>query len=156
MAPRAKMRFGMDVEQEEKVEVQEQNVEVQKPITDEGIQDIADRLSGTEDAPGYEEIADWKNTYGVIYASTIHMADDLFIFRSLKRLDYKKIVASGAAKSEDKYEEALVKRCLLYPTPDAKFLADANAGTIQTLRVQIEFKSGFIPEALAIELIKVI
>lgn len=156
MAPRAKMRFGMDVEQEEKVEVQEQNVEVQKPITDEGIQDIADRLSGTEDAPGYEEIADWKNEYGVIYASTIHMADDLFIFRPLKRLDYKKIVASGAAKSEDKYEEALVKRCLLYPTPDAKFLADANAGTIQTLRVQIEFKSGFIPEALAIELIKVI
>lgn len=156
MAPRAKMRFGMDVEQEEKVEVQEQNVEVQKPITDEGIQDIADRLSGTEDAPGYEEIADWKNAYGVIYASTIHMADDLFIFRPLKRLDYKKIVASGAAKSEDKYEEALVKRCLLYPTPDAKFLADANAGTIQTLRVQIEFKSGFIPEALAIELIKVI
>ena len=146
----------MDVEQEEKVEVQEQNVEVQKPITDEGIQDIADRLSGTEDAPGYEEIADWKNAYGVIYASTIHMADDLFIFRPLKRLDYKKIVASGAAKSEDKYEEALVKRCLLYPTPDAKFLADANAGTIQTLRVQIEFKSGFIPEALAIELIKVI
>lgn len=156
MAPRAKMRFGMDVEQEEKVEVQEQNVEVQKPITDEGIQDIADRLSGTEDAPGYEEIADWKNAYGAIYASTIHMADDLFIFRPLKRLDYKKIVASGAAKSEDKYEEALVKRCLLYPTPDAKFLADANAGTIQTLRVQIEFKSGFIPEALAIELIKVI
>lgn len=156
MAPRAKMRFGMDVEQEEKVEVQEQNVEVQKPITDAGIQDIADRLSGTEDAPGYEEIADWKNAYGVIYASTIHMADDLFIFRPLKRLDYKKIVASGAAKSEDKYEEALVKRCLLYPTPDAKFLADANAGTIQTLRVQIEFKSGFIPEALAIELIKVI
>lgn len=156
MAPRAKMRFGMDVEQEEKVEVQEQNVEVQKPITDEGIQDIADRLSGTEDAPGYEEIADWKNAYGVIYASTIHMADDLFIFRPLKRLDYKKIVASGAAKSEDKYEEALVKRCLLYPTPDAKFLANANAGTIQTLRVQIEFKSGFIPEALAIELIKVI
>lgn len=156
MAPRAKMRFGMDVEQEEKVEVPEQNVEVQKPITDEGIQDIADRLSGTEDAPGYEEIADWKNAYGVIYASTIHMADDLFIFRPLKRLDYKKIVASGAAKSEDKYEEALVKRCLLYPTPDAKFLADANAGTIQTLRVQIEFKSGFIPEALAIELIKVI
>ena len=150
------MRFGMDVEQEEKVEVPEQNVEVQKPITDEGIQDIADRLSGTEDAPGYEEIADWKNAYGVIYASTIHMADDLFIFRPLKRLDYKKIVASGAAKSEDKYEEALVKRCLLYPTPDAKFLADANAGTIQTLRVQIEFKSGFIPEALAIELIKVI
>lgn len=156
MAPRAKMRFGMDVEQEEKVEVPEQNVEVQKPITDAGIQDIADRLSGTEDAPGYEEIADWKNVYGVIYASTIHMADDLFIFRSLKRLDYKKIVASGAAKSEDKYEEALVKRCLLYPTPDSKFLADANAGTIQTLRVQIEFKSGFIPEALAIELIKVI
>lgn len=156
MAPRAKMRFGMDVEQEEKVEVQEQNVEVQKPITDAGIQDIADRLSGTEDAPGYEEIADWKNAYGVIYASTIHMADDLFIFRPLKRLDYKKIVASGAAKSEDKYEEALVKRCLLYPTPDAKFLADTNAGTIQTLRVQIEFKSGFIPEALAIELIKVI
>lgn len=156
MAPRAKMRFGMDVEQEEKVEVPEQNVEVQKPITDAGIQDIADRLSGTEDAPGYEEIADWKNAYGVIYASTIHMADDLFIFRPLKRLDYKKIVASGAAKSEDKYEEALVKRCLLYPTPDAKFLADANAGTIQTLRVQIEFKSGFIPEALAIELIKVI
>ena len=150
------MRFGMDVEQEEKVEVPEQNVEVQKPITDEGIQDIADRLSGTEDAPGYEEIADWKNAYGVIYASTIHMADDLFIFRPLKRLDYKKIVASGAAKSEDKYEEALVKRCLLYPTPDAKFLADTNAGTIQTLRVQIEFKSGFIPEALAIELIKVI
>ena len=156
MAPRAKMRFGMDVEQEEKVEVPEQNVEVQKPITDAGIQDIADRLSGTEDAPGYEEIADWKNAYGVIYASTIHMADDLFIFRPLKRLDYKKIVASGAAKSEDKYEEALVKRCLLYPTPDAKFLADTNAGTIQTLRVQIEFKSGFIPEALAIELIKVI
>ena len=156
MAPRAKMRFGMDVEQEEKVEVPEQNVEVQKPITDAGIQDIADRLSGTEDAPGYEEIADWKNAYGVIYASTIHMADDLFIFRPLKRLDYKKIVASGAAKSEDKHEEALVKRCLLYPTPDAKFLADANAGTIQTLRVQIEFKSGFIPEALAIELIKVI
>ncbi len=156
MAPRAKMRFGMDVEQEEKVEVPEQNVEVQKPITDAGIQDIADRLSGTEDAPGYEEIADWKNAYGVIYASTIHMADDLFIFRPLKRLEYKKIVASGAAKSEDKYEEALVKRCLLYPTPDAKFLADTNAGTIQTLRVQIEFKSGFIPEALAIELIKVI
>ena len=156
MAPRAKMRFGMDVEQEEKVEVPQQDVEVQKPITDAGIQDITDRLSGTEDAPGYEEIADWKNAYGIIYASTIHMADDLFIFRPLKRLDYKKIVASGAAKSEDKYEEALVKRCLLYPTPDAKFLADANAGTIQTLRVQIEFKSGFIPEALAIELIKVI
>ena len=156
MAPRAKIRFGMDPEAEEKVEVAPEPQDQAKPVTDEGIQDIASRLAGTEGAPDYDDIADWKNAYGVIYASTIHMADDLFIFRPLKRLDYKKIVASGAAKSEDKYEESLVKRCLLYPTPDAKFLADANAGTISTLRVQIEFKSGFIPEALAIELIKVI
>ena len=156
MAPRAKIRFGMEQAVEERVEVDVQPEEAAQPVTDAGIQDIADRLSGNEDAPDYDQIYEWKNNYGVIYASTIHMADDLFIFRPLKRLDYKKIVASGAAKSEDKYEEALVKRCLLYPTPDAKFLADANAGTVSTLRVQIEFKSGFIPEALAIELIKVI
>ena len=156
MAPRAKLKFGIDSSQEEKVEVLPEPEEQVQPLTDAGIEDIAKRLSGTDGAPDYDDIADWKNAYGILYVSTIQMADDLFIFRPLKRLDYKKIVASGAAKSEDKYEEALVKRCLLYPTPDAKFLADANAGTISTLRVQIEFKSGFIPEALAIELIKVI
>ena len=92
----------MDPEAEEKVEVAPEPQDQAKPVTDEGIQDIASRLAGTEGAPEYDDIADWKNAYGVIYASTIHMADDLFIFRPLKRLDYKKIVASGAAKSEDK------------------------------------------------------
>ena len=88
----------METPQEERVEVDVSPEEMAQPVTDAGIKDIADRLADQEDAPDYDQIAEWKSIYGVIYASTINMADDLFIFRSLKRLDYKKIVASGAAK----------------------------------------------------------
>jgi len=66
------------------------------------------------------------------------------------------MVASGAAAKEDRYEEALVKKCLLWPIPDSKFIAEANAFLISTLRKQIEFKSGFVPDNIAIELIRVI
>jgi hypothetical protein len=61
----------MDPEAEEKVEVAPEPQDQAKPVTDEGIQDIASRLAGTEGAPDYDDIADWKNAYGVIYASTI-------------------------------------------------------------------------------------
>lgn len=155
MAPKARMRFGTDAPLEEaKVEVQIADEQPQE-VTDVGITELVKAMAHIQDAPDYDTVLDWKETYGAIYTQTTN-GDDFYLFRPLKRLEYKKMVASGAAAKEDRYEEALVKKCLLWPIPDSKFIAEANAFLISTLRKQIEFKSGFVPDNIAIELIRVI
>lgn len=89
MAPKARMRFGTDAPLEEaKVEVQIADEQPQE-VTDVGITELVKAMAHIQDAPDYDTILDWKETYGAIYTQTTN-GDDFYLFRPLKRLEYKK------------------------------------------------------------------
>lgn len=151
-----RVKFGVESAPKEETPRAQAEAEQVVQIKDEHITSLVSAMEGIDNAPDYDTILEWKETWGVIYTSTIAMDQDFYIFRTLKRVDYKKMVASGAAKSEDKFEEGIIRKCLLWPNPDAKFIAESDAGVVSTLATQIKFKSGFIPDQLAVELIKVL
>lgn len=118
---------------------------------------LAELMKDLSGAPDLIQLETWQQSHGRLYLSTISGDDsDLFIFRSLKRLEHKSIDKSGANKDQTSYEDAIVRRCLLFPHPTMDFIATSSAGTVPTLYKQIMHHSGYIPEHVAITLVKTI
>lgn len=117
---------------------------------------IVKTLAMLEDAPTEADIENWKSQYGTIHISTILNGSDLYLWRTLRRQEYKQLMKSGFLNEVLRGEEAIVKKCLLYPKPDEKFMATSNAGVVSSLKEQIMYKSSFVPESIALSQIKVI
>ncbi len=113
-------------------------------------------LDGVENAPKDYELEEWKELYGMFYISTIHADDNLYLWRTLKRQEYKQLINGGIAKNQLMYEEAVLKRCCLWPKFTQEKIAGSDAGVIETLAKQILFKSGFVPDSMALNMIKTV
>jgi hypothetical protein len=138
-------------------EVQEEVEEIEEqPQEENSLGLIIAALDGVEDAPDEFELEGWKEQYGNFYVSTIHVDDNLYIWRTLKRGEYKQIIKSGAATDKISYDETVVRRCVLWPKFTAVKTQAVDAGVIETLSKQILFQSGFVPDNIALSLIKVI
>ena len=118
--------------------------------------DLIAALDGVENAPQIFELEEWKELYGVFYVSYIHDDGDLYIWRTLKRQEYKSLINSGIAKSQAMYEEAVISRCMLWPRFTKEKIAQEPAGVAETLAKQILFRSGFVPDSIALSMIKAI
>ena len=116
-------------------------------------EDLVEVLKDIEDAPDELQLEEWKAIHGKFFVSSID-GDDIFIWRTLRRNEYKQIAASGAMDQQNLLEESIIRKCLLYPKPTSEFLLANDAGIIPTLFEQISFKSGFIPKEQALSLIR--
>lgn len=108
-----------------------------------------------ENAPSREVIEGWKTTFGSV-AAFAPSADDLFLFRPLRRMEHRQITRdlrafseSNAAKAdpsivEDQLHEKVITSCLLFPKPDQDMFAFSEAGLMPTLFGLIMETSMFI------------
>lgn len=119
-------------------------------------QELLDALEGVEDAPSLGDLETWKSVNGKFYASSILADDNIYIWKTLKRNEYKSLLGSGATRDELTYQDAVVRKCLLYPKPSQSWMITQDAGTIPSLFKQIMYKSGFVSEEMALTLINVI
>jgi len=89
-----------------------------------------------------EMIDGWKKTFGDIYSAVL--ADGTkYIYRPMKRIEYKSVVQAGDQDARTYMEEKIVQMCLVHPVLDAAKLGAEKAGTISTLTELIMAASNF-------------
>lgn len=121
---------------------------------------IMDRETGSKLT--LDTLRNWKGKYGKIYASKVTDDPVLYIWRPLFRLEYKQMVGTQSEPGEVKWtddflrQDAILKKCLLYPKPDFTFLRDMRAGVADTLEEQILYQSGFVPLEVAVSRVQVL
>jgi len=108
-----------------------------------------------DNAPGYNDLVAWKNNFKRIYLTTVVEPDDLYIFRPMVRLEYKKFVNECRAADEFQRQEYILNLCLLYPKPEVVFY-ERPAGYASALETKIMYQSGFLDDASLLSTIKVI
>lgn len=134
----------------------EQPQQEQEVDNTDAIAAVLAALDGEEGSPTEYELEEWKDMYGVFYISSIGDDDNLYIWRTLKRLEYKQLIKSGVANDQMRYEEAVLTRCSLWPKLGLEAMAKLNAGVVETLAKQVLYKSGFVSDQMALSMIKVI
>lgn len=135
----------------------EQTVQIDEE--DQSLIELQELLAETDPkgAPLLSVLEAWKARHKSIYVSQIaHDSSTYYVFTSIKRSDFKQLQSSGVFDNEEKGNEVLVEKCLLYPTPTTSWRLTSDAGIITTLGKQIAYKSGFVSPQEALALIKVI
>lgn len=107
-------------------------------------------------APPVSVLESWKHKYRHIYISRVVDPDVYFIWRTIRRGEFKKLNSDNCFDNPTAGYEILVETCLLYPTPDAKWRLTSPAGVIESLGKQISYQSGFVSDAELINLIRVV
>jgi len=101
--------------------------------------------------PEVEEIAaKLKEQYKEIYLYAFS-EDEFYIYRPIKRFEYKKLTMQYA-ENQEKLGEEIVKLGVLHPKLDDEKLDDLKAGTVATLLELIFAASNFGASAPAIKL----
>ena len=126
-----------------------QQPEEQQP-DDMGAQ-VKNALGGFPGAPEQVDIDAWKGQHGDVYVSALSESE-IFIFRSLNRLEYRELQERAAQEQLDamQYEDNTVKQCVLWSSVDD---LSAKAGTIPTLLEMIMQNSNFVPPQIAATLV---
>ena len=136
----------------------EEAEEVQQYI-DKDLLDLHELLCEVdkENAPLLSVLEAWKARHKTLYVSKIFSdSNNYFVFTTIKRHDFKKLQDQGVFENEEKGNEVLVEKCLLFPHPTTKWRLTSDAGIITTVGKQIAYKSGFVPQQEALSLIKII
>lgn len=94
-----------------------------------------------ENGPTQNQIDEWKSRYGEIYV--IEFDEERFIFRPLKRLEYKEVAKIKDADSLFK-EERICEKCVLWPENYGfTAMSQGKAGYPSQLADYIFAKSGW-------------
>jgi hypothetical protein len=112
--------------------------------------------SDPDNAPTMSQVEAWKDKYDNIYISNVVDPDKYYVWRTLRRGEFKKVNANNEFENNTKANEILVEKCLLYPTPDQTFRFNSVAGVIDTLGKQIAYQTGWISTEEALSTIRVI
>lgn len=94
--------------------------------------------------PTFDQVANWKSAFdGEIYAS--NFGDDTFIWRPIKRKEFRDIQNIEGTVDEYYKEEQICQRCILWPENwNAQKQRLGKAGLPTILSQLIMEKSGFI------------
>ena len=145
-----------DLTQEEQIALDvaqdEQSAELESYNNDMEI--LMAALSNSPNPPTYDDIESWRDQYGNIHVSSVMNEDDVYIWRTLKRQEYKQMSRDNQLAEAMRAEEFIVRKCLLFPKGTSSFIASSNAGAISSLYTQIMYKSGFVPEQTLLRNIK--
>lgn len=146
------------VQQEEKVNFEEEAFQDLEPENRELIE-LHEYLASIdpEGAPMVSLLEAWKDKHKSLYVSKIsNDSTQPYVFTTIKRKDFKSLSSQGIFDNEEKGNEVLVEKCLLYPTPTQAWRLISDAGIITTLGKQIAYKSGFVSPQEALALIKIV
>ena len=151
--PRRKSSETMTVTMPEEAEVTpEETPETEAETTTDPFEAIAESFEG---APAVETMRAWKEQYGAVFAFSPDPVE-IFLFRSLRRLEHKTISASvrqlsdsqAAAANpsmvEEQLHEKVLTACLLHPAVTVDMLSQSDAGLIPTLFNLVMENSKFI------------
>lgn len=92
--------------------------------------------------PTRKEIEGWKEKYGVKKISMIVVGGDIFVFRTLKRPEYREVLRNQELTALDR-EEIFAEKCTLYPYNFSTDNDDFDAGIYTILSDAIIDRSGF-------------
>lgn len=92
--------------------------------------------------PTQELIDEWKKIHGDVFVATFS-PEDKYIYRPLKRFEYKQIIGVSQADNKAFAEEKVVQMCVVWPAIDPTKIAMFKAGTISTLVDLIMAASNF-------------
>lgn len=98
--------------------------------------------------PTRAQIAEWKARYGRVYATNFGTDErpEIYIWRTLNRLEFKELARSSAGKSDGMWkEERLIEKCVLWPPISGTAVNSLRAGIPTVLADQIMERSGFVP-----------
>lgn len=90
-----------------------------------------------------ENIMEWKLQFPKSKIFSITLNDELFIIRTINRVEYKAIATRPELNSYTR-EEVIAKTCVLYPQLDSRIIGEGDAGIVGTLSQYILRTSGFI------------
>lgn len=140
---------------------EENNEQFEDTGLDENTQylmDLNELLKETDplNAPPVSLLESWQNKFKNIYVSKVVDPNTYYVWRVLRRGEFKKLNTTGSFNDPMSANEILVETCLLYPTPATEWRIIQPAGVIETLGKQISYQSGFIPDNEALSLIKVL
>ena len=115
-------------------------------------------LIAKEGGPDKESIEAWKELYGGKVFISRFDEEELYIFRYIAKPEWKRILQqvenATTADKEDLLDELIFENCVLYPDVNDDLKRKLGAGTIGTIATQIKFKSNFLPDSWAIELVQ--
>ena len=109
----------------------------------ESVYQILQRSDPLE-APKKSQIEAWKDRYKNVYISQIVEPDKFYVWRTLTRVEYKKLNANKEFDNPQAAYEIMVETRLLYPQPTQAWRLNSPAGWIDTLGKQIAFQSGWV------------
>lgn len=128
-----------------------QNTEV--PEKEKGLKDLLLEFSG---APDEAQLDVWKNQWHEVYCSGMSK-NELFVFRALTRQEFVELQVAVANPESQltqlDVEEQIVRRCVLWCSPDADKSLETKAGTFTSLHEQIMQNSNFMNPAMAAALV---
>lgn len=131
----------------------------EEPQIDRDLVDLFELLQeeDPENAPLLSVIESWKSRHRSLYVSKVsNDSKQYYVFTTIKRHDFKKLQEQGVFENDEKANEVLVEKCLLYPHPTMNWRLTSDAGIITTVGKQIAYKSGFVTQQEALSLIKII
>jgi len=143
---------GLNNEEQQKQEFDEIDEELAYLINMHEIIMDVDPLN----APPVSVLESWKHKYKNIYISRVVDPNTYFIWRTIRRGEFKKLNSDNCFENPTSGYEILVETCLLYPTPTQQWRLTSPAGIIESLGKQISYQSGFVSDAELINLIRVV
>ena len=104
--------------------------------------------------PTKAQIAEWKAKYGRLYATNFGTEDnpEIYIWRTLSRLEFKELARSSNKADGMWKEERLVEKCVLWPPISGPNLNMLKAGIPTVLADQIMERSGFVPSGEPVDI----
>lgn len=133
-------------------EQEEQQAQPQIHPVEQKVNALLNMLKEFDNAPDEADIYNWKEKFGKIFVTSVS-GSDVYIFRTIKRNEYKGIAEGGGMDKAFSFQDSVVRKTLLWPKPDPLFISSSDAGVIETLFDNIMFTSGFIPKDQALSMI---
>jgi hypothetical protein len=87
-----------------------------------------------------ETVSEWKSKYGELFMITL--GDEQYVYRSMKRFEYKTIMNNPDANRAFN-EEKIIQMCVVHPIFDQAKIYASKAGTVATLVELIMAASNF-------------
>lgn len=104
-----------------------------------------------EDGPLASEVESWKKQFDGVYLVD-DIGDDIYIYRTLNRYEYKSIMATPNTDPLMR-EEMICETCVLFPyNYSYEQMSTNNAGIISTLSEHIMATSGFSKSSMPVRL----
>lgn len=104
-----------------------------------------------EDGPLASEVESWKKQFEGVYLVD-DISDDVYIYRTLNRYEYKSIMATPNTDPLMR-EEMICETCVLFPyNYSYERMSTNNAGIVSTLAEHIMSTSGFSRSSMPVRL----